>query len=1092
MQEPCSLIVSFWNLSIDGIHNTWKKMKNNLNSTQMKIALPKALRMLPIVLLAILASATTTMAGTKVTTVPQKHTVTGLVRDANTGKPISAAQIQALNNVASSTTNEKGEFVINVTNKEDVLSISAFDYAVREVAVRGLKNIVIDMYPETFSSLFRSIEGLNGKERAITVNSSSKGIVEFRLPQAISPDEFIQSELGGDVRSIYHSGNAGFGTAMFIRGLNSLNSNAQPLFVIDGVVWNRSADGFTSLQGGYFLNPLTSIETGDIESITVMKDGVSIYGSKASNGVILIKTNRGKSAVTKIDFNIMSGITQKPDAAPVMNADEYRTYASEIIGTRGLSKTEIAAFGFLKSDENGPKYNNYHNQTNWANEVYRLGNTQSYAINVNGGDERALYYFSLGYTGNNGIVQSTNMSRIHTRINADIKLSPELTTKLNVAYTTIDRDLLDDGVNERTSPTYLSLIKPPFLSPNTFTNAGVKTKDFDDADEFGIGNPAAIIQKSRNYNRQYRFNIGMTPKYEFNKNLNLTSQFNYSLEKNKESYFQPMLGTKEIYLDGYGYSYNKAANQIVRNVGMFNDSRLNYSKKINTDHSMNAFMGWRFVSDYFESDLISAHNTGSDNSTAVSSSYSYPQTSGANNLTRSISNYANVSYNFRNKYFLDVAASLDGSSRFGLETVGGYSIFGHSWGLFPSISGAWLASSEKIMKKFTAIDLLRFRGGFGVTGNDGIEDYATKAYFQTVRYIDYANGMVLTNIQNESLQWETTKRWNGGMDLGLLNNRLTISADIFSSRTSDLLTLKSLNVTSGLDAYWNNGGELSNKGYELSANLKVLNLKQFQWEVSMNVGHYENRIESLPEGDQILDLYGASVLTRVGQPAGVFYGYKTKGVFATDAEASTANTHIVNFNGSYSYFGAGDVIFDDYELDGTIDEKDMQIIGDPNPDFYGSFSSKMSYKKITLNALFSYSYGNDVYNYLRSQLESGKDMSNQSTALLSRWRTDGQQTRQPKATFGDPMGNARFSDRWIEDGSYLRLKTVSVSYRIPINNTFINGMDIWVAANNLFTLTNYLGVDPECSSGNSVLSQGIDAGLVPQTRSFFVGVKINL
>lgn len=1066
-------------------------MKNNLNSTQMKLTFPISLRMLSFVLLALLAMATPATAR-KNGDVSQKFSVTGIVRDANTGKPISAAQIQALNNVASSTTNESGQFVINITNMEEVLSVSAFDYAVREVAVRGQKNLVIDMYPETFSSFFRSFEGLNGKERTTTTTSSSKGINEFRLPQAISPDEFIHSELGGDVRSIYRSGNAGFGTNMFIRGLNSLNANAQPLFVVDGVVWNKPSEDATSLNAGYFTNPLTSIEVGDIESITVLKDGVSIYGSKASNGVILIKTNRGKSAVTKIDLNIMSGVTQRPIDIPVMNADEYRTYASELIGTRGLSKKEIAAFGFLKNDPSDANYNVYHNKTKWSDEVYQLGNTQSYAINVNGGDERALYYFSLGYTGNNGIVKTTNMSRIHTRINADIKLTPSLMTKLNVAYTNIDRSLLDDGVEARTSPTFLSMIKSPFLSPNTFTSSGTKTKDYDDADEFGIGNPAAIIQKSRNYSRQYRFNIGVTPKYQINKNLYITSQFDYNLDKNKESYFQPMLGTKEIYLKGYGYSFNKAANQILRNIGLFNDTRLNYNQKFGKDHAINAFLGWRYQNDNFESDMISAHNTGSDNNTSVLSSYSFPQTSGINNFSRSISNYASANYNFRNKYFLDVAASLDGSSRFGLETKGGYSINGHSWGLFPSINGAWVASSEEFMKHFDGIDLLRFRAGYGITGNDGIKDYATKAYYQTVRYIDYGNGIVLSNIQNETLKWETTKRWNGGMDLGLFNNRLTLSADIFSSWTSDLLTLKALNVTSGLDAFWNNGGEMSNKGYELSANLKVLNMKDFQWEMNMNVGHYKNNIESLPEGDQVINLYGGSILTRVGTPAGVFYGYKTKGVFATDAEAATANLHIVNANGSFTYFSAGDAIFEDKVVDHTIDLKDRQIIGDPNPDFYGSFSSKMSYHKITLNALFSYSYGNDVYNYLRSQLESGADMSNQSTTMLSRWRTNGQLTSQPKATYGDPLGNSRFSDRWIEDGSYLRLKTVSLSYKIPINNTFINGMDVWVAANNLWTLTKYLGVDPECSTGNSVLSQGIDAGLVPQTQSFFVGVKINL
>lgn len=1067
-------------------------MKNNLNIAQMKRILPISLRMLSIVLLAFFATSTPTLAKKMGQIMVEKFVVKGLVRDANTLKPISAAQIQAMNNVASSTTDEKGQFVINVTNTEEVLSITAFDYTVREISVRGQNNLIIDLYPETFSTFYKAFDGLNGKERVTTTISSSKGLNEFRLPQAISPDEFIHAELGGDVRSVYHSGSAGYGTSMFIRGLNSLNTNAQPLFVVDGVVWNRTFEDATSLQSGFFINPLASIEVGDIESIYVLKDGVSIYGSKASNGVILIKTNRGKSAVTKIDFNIKTGITQKPNAIPVMNAEDYRTYASDIISTQGLTKNQIAAFGFLKTDPTKPDYGAYHNQTDWSNEVYQLGNTQSYAINVNGGDERALYYFSLGYTGNNGIVKTTSMSRIHTRINADIKLTGSLTTKLNLAYTTIDRNLMDDGIDNRISPTYLSMIKAPFLSPNTFTSSGTKTKDYADADEFGVGNPSAIIQKSKNYTRQYRFNIGITPKYEFNKNLYLSSQFDFYLDKNKEFYFQPMLGTKEIYLDGFGYSHNKAANQVMRNVGLFNDTRLNYSKKIGTDHSLNAYLGWRYQSDYFESDVVSAHNTGSDNNTSVLSSYSYTQVNGINNLTRSISNYASANYNFRNKYFLNISASLDGSSRFGLETKSGYSIFGHSWGLFPSIGGAWLASSEEFMKDFSSIDLFRLRGGYGVTGNDGIEDYATKAYFQTVRYINFANGLVLSNIQNESLQWETTKRWNAGLDLGLFDNCLTLTADVFASTTSNLLTLKTSNKLTGFDAYWNNGGELSNKGFELSANLKVLNLKKFQWEINMNIGHYKNNIESLPEGDQILNLYGGSVLTSVGQPAGVFYGYKTKGVFTNDAEAALGNLHIVNTNGSYSYFGAGDVIFNDKDVNNTINDKDREIIGDPNPDFYGSFSSKMSYKKITLNALFSYSYGNDVYNYLRSQLESGVDMSNQSTIMLSRWRTDGQITKQPKAVFGDPMGNGRFSDRWIEDGSYLRLKTVSISYRIPINNTFINGMDIWVAANNLWKLTNYLGVDPECSTGNSVLSQGIDAGLIPQTQSFFVGLKINL
>ena len=234
------------------------------------------------------------------------------------------------------------------------------------------------------------------------------------------------------------------------------------------------------------------------------------------------------------------------------------------------------------------------------------------------------------------------------------------------------------------------------------------------------------------------------------------------------------------------------------------------------------------------------------------------------------------------------------------------------------------------------------------------------------------------------------------------------------------------------------------------------------------------------------------MLTAVGEPAGVFYGYKTNGVFATTAQAQAANLKILNANGTYSTFGAGDVIFVDKNKDGIIDSKDEQVIGNPNPNFYGVFNSKFSYKRFTLNALFTYSLGNDIYDYQRSQLEAGSDFSNQTTAMLRRWTAEGQLTDIPQATYGDPMGNSRFSDRWIEDGSYIRLKTVSLSYELPIKSNFIEGISLWVSASNLITMTHYLGTDPEVSANNSVYFQGVDNGLIPLTRSYYLGIKLNL
>lgn len=1018
--------------------------------------------------------------------------VKGLVRDANTKLPIAAAQIKALNNSGAATTDQQGNFTIKVVLTDEVLSVKAFDYAVREVPIKSKNQLVIDLYPEVFTPYYENQELVTGVQRNTTTVPAVKTISDFTLSQALSADEFIQSEVGGNVRSISRSGLAGIGSSLFIRGYNSLLSNSQPLYVVDGVIINNLYD-VESLFNGQSQNTLLNLDNNDILSISVLKDGTSIYGSKGSNGVILIKTTRGKSMVTKINLNVTAGLTSIPKTTPVMNADDYRIYVSDIIGSAGYTPQQIAGMSFLSDDNSSVAYNKYHNNTNWNDEVYQQGVTQNYMLNINGGDEKALYYFSLGFTQNNGIVKSTDLSRISTRFNADINLSPDVKLGTGISYTNISKSTMTDGVDFYTSPTYLAYIKAPFLSPHTFTSYGYETVTNDDADEFGIGNPSGIISASMNYSKHHYFDLSMIPTWDINKNWNLSSQLSYTLNKYEENAYDPYLGVATRFFEGFGTSENRLRNQLVRNISVSDDTRLKFNKRFDALNQLNAIIGWRYISNTFETDYVEAHNSGSDDNTLIKSSYDFRQVRGLNNDTKSISNYAAFDYSYSNRYFLSAAIAIDGSSRFGNQTEGGFQLFGHSWGVFPSINGAWLVSSEPFLKDVSAIDLLKIRAGYGITGNDGIQDYANKAYFKSVRYLDKANGLVLANIGNNKLQWETTGRASAGIDLGLLNERLNLSFDVYSSKTSDLLIWKNLGDLAGLDSYLTNAGELSNKGYELSLNARLLNLKNVQWEIGASAGHYKNRIESLPNGDFKTSVYNATILSQVGQAAGVFYGYKTNGVFSTQSEADLANLKVLNTDGTYTNFGAGDIIFDDYESDGVIDEKDMQIIGDPNPDIYGSFNSRLTIKKLTINALFNYSLGNDVYNYLRSQLESGSTLSNQTTVMKSRWSYEEQDTNQPKATYGDPLGNARFSDRWIEDGSFLRLKTISLSYNIPIKNfTFISGLDIWVAANNLFTLTNYLGVDPEFSAKNDVLFQGIDAGLVPQTRSFFMGVKINL
>ena len=1015
--------------------------------------------------------------------------LSGIVRDANTKEPVAAAQIQALNHMAAATTDENGAFKIEISSSTEVLLVNAYDYNPREIATRGRKSLEIDLYPDDFKDIYPVEEGLTGLVRSSWSINAINGINNMGNPDVVSFDGVIQSKMGGDVRAISRSGVEDIGCSLFIRGFNSINLNAQPLFVIDGVVWNNFYDN-TSLHDGFFSNTLATINLNDIENVTVIKDGTSLYGSKGSNGVIIVKTKRGKDMATKIVVNAVGGIIEKPSSLPVMDGNQFRIYTTDLLGTIDVSKVPIS-LGFLDDDPSRPNYLKYHNYTNWDDEVYRWGSSQSYNISVNGGDERALYAFSLGYTGNTGVVKNTDMQRLNTRFNTDFFLSDKVKMGLNIGFTNIDRKLLDDGVNLYTSPAYLAMIKASFLNPYSYTSLGTLTEDPEDSDNFNVSNPTAIIENALNTNKQYRLNLGIRPVFQLSPSISISNHFEYILYKIKETYYSPMVGVTSQDIEGFGISENEFRSQQVRNNGLFNDVCFQYNHPFGDNHRVNAIIGSRYIVDYYESDYAEGHNSGSDQKRNLFDEEAFKNTIGENTETKSINNYANVDYSYDNRYFLTATVSLDGSSRFGSETKGGFQMFNHSWGMFPSAHAAWLISSESFMVPATFIDRLKLRAGYGLSGNDAIDPYAWTAYFSSVRYMDRANGLILANVGNPEIQWETSTKMSIGVDANMFNDLLAITIDLYDNYTKDLLTLKSLPDVAGPGYYWCNGGELSNMGFEFSTSVKILNYNSLKWEMGASIGHYKNKIEKLDE-DFTTSIYGAEILSSVGNPAGVFYGYKTNGVFTSEADAVAANLKLIDEEGNEHYFGAGDICFVDYFEDGIIDENDRQIIGDPNPDFYGSFNNKIVVLDFTINALFTFSYGNDVYNYLRSELESGSSFINQTTMMLNRWSYEGQETNQPKAVYGDPMGNARFSDRWIEDGSYLRFKSLSVNYKIPLNSNFIEGLNIWASANNLWTLKNYLGRDPEISTNNAVLYQGIDTGLIPACRSYFLGIKLNL
>ena len=1033
--------------------------------------------------------------------------VAGRVFDAATGEPLAGAQIQAYNNKNyTAMTGEDGSFVIQVPEFVTSLAVKLEGYNLNQTSING-RTTGIDVYLR--SDLFKAdYQDATTAARSV----STKG---FESTPAITIDDEIQNRLGGDIHTMMRSANPGQGVSMFINGINSLNSNAQPLIVLDGVIFDQMYDT-EMLHTGYFNNLLQAINLEDIESVEVLKNGTAIYGAKAANGVILIRTKRCRSMATRIDVNISGGVTTRPSTMDVMGADDYRSYASELLGT---TSTKITDFKFLNPNPNYYYYNMYHNDTNWKDEAYKkTAWNQNYGIAIQGGDDVAAYNLSVGYMDSKSILKKNDMQRFNIRFNTDINFNKWFSTQFDASYTNVTRNLRDDGLesvfNQSTlaSPGFLSLAKSPFLAPYDFATDGTITSFISDADTYlnevlgtqaSLANPTAILEngeaKNKNHSDCTMINIAIAPKWQPTKDFYLSDRFAYTMQSFDEAYYTPIKG-----MPTYLASGNEAATEnskyslFSKHNAVFNDLRANWTILPNGAHHLDVFGGFRFMNDTYNASYLIGDNTGNDKTPNNSSGQRNKRTNGSDVSWRTLSYYANVNYNFQEKYYLLGQLAVESSSRFGKDADAGVKLFGVPWGIFPSIQGAWVISNEKWFRPGKGVNMLKVNAGFESVGNDAIDNSATLTYMSTAPlFTNTATSIGLTNIGNSKLRWETTNRFTAGIEGNFINNRLNVKFNYFFSKTNNLVALGTLAYVAGLSnyQYYTNEGALKNNGFDVALNAKLIDHRNFKFDVGASIGHYKNQLTSLPEGKSSFTttMYGATILSEVGRAAGVFYGYKTDGVYATSEAAQADGKYIINSTGNRDYFQAGDMKFIDQNNDGKISAEDMVVIGDPNPDIFGNISLHFNIcQRFDISANFKYSLGNDIYNYQRALLENGSMFLNQTKAVNRRWTSEGQVTDVPRVTYKDPMGNSRFSDRWIEDGSYLKLKNVTLSYRIPIQNEYIQGITVWAAANNLFTLTKYLGSDPEVSCGNGVLMQGIDAGYLTAGRSFHLGVKINL
>ena len=1060
----------------------------------------------------------------KVVKIPTYPTieVKGQCVDAATKKPLAGIMVQALNNTNyTAMTGEDGEFVIKVPTFTTALYIHAPEYLSQHVGLGSQESVLrVEMISDKFRPMYDK-----------TTHIGAAAVANIRNTTSQTMETDIEEVIGADVRSISRSGGPGYGSAMFVRGLNSLTANAQPMIVIDGIVQDMQQTRMP-LHYGDYTNLLLNINPEDIEKVTVMKNATALYGAKGAAGVILIKTKRGHSMATRIDANIGVGATLVPRTPDMMNAGQYRVYASEMLGTYPdiADYTDPATFKFLIDDPSKYYYAKFHNDTDWKEEVYHMALNQNYNINVQGGDDVGMYNLSLGYTDGQSTARENGFNCLNVRFNTDISIISQLTTRFDMSYTKVNRDVFDNGAPESltkstiSSPTFLALVKSPFLNPYTFNNVTRKlSSTLADADDYltvldpdlTLGNPTALLANGNAINKNRaettHFNTVIAPRYEFNNALNLTGVFSYTLDRVSQRYYRPEGGMPTFLIEGIGRVQNMAMSMFSKETSVVGDIRLQWTKQLR-EHYIDAYGGLRYTSFAYDDNQPEGQysSAGNDKTPNISTNMDFIDATGTDDEWRSLTWYGNVDYNYRNRYFAQLSLALESCSRFGKEADGGIGIGGVKWGVFPGLQLGWVLTNEAWFPKTRGINYLLLKAGYDISGNDDINNYAARTSFSVTKYLYKTTAAVLDNIGNESITWEQTGKLNLGFRAYLVNNRIGVDFDFYMNHTKNLLTLKSFdNPVAGINSYWSNGGSLDNIGFEVTLTAKPVVTHNLNVEVGVSAGHYKNKVKTLPNDSYIYvngqktaqgftsSIYGVeNIATIVGQPVGVFYGYKTDGVLASDKEAMAAGKngylYLTDETGAHQSFKAGDMRFVDINGDGEIGEADKTIIGDPNPDIYGNIFTNVSWKNLTLHVGFNYSLGNDIFNYQRSLLEGGNNFYNQTTAMTNRWRAEGQQTSIPRASYGDPMGNSRFSDRWIEDGSYLRLKTVNLTYKVPVNLSWLQGLSVWAEANNLLTFTHYLGNDPETSVSNAVLYQGIDAGNVALGRTFTLGLKINL
>jgi len=992
----------------------------------------------------------------------QETTVSGTVTQEGTGEPLVGVNVILKGTSKGVSTDLDGNYTITQLPADAVLSFTFLGFESKEVVVNAQISINVALTPVTSELDELVIVGYGKKKkRNLTGSIASVGSEEIEKTNQQDAVSILQGRAAG-VQVTSNSGAPGGAMTIRVRGNSSLNSGNDPLYVVDGVP--IESNSLSSLNGteNFGLNPLADINPGDIESIEVLKDAAStaIYGSRAANGVVMITTKRGKEGKAQINLNLFTGVSEITRKLSVLNASQYRAVILD--SYRNMENPTEPTFAVI--DSLSPRNNG---DVDWQEELLRIAPQYKIDLSVRGGSENVKYSWSSSFLNQDGIILNNNYKRVTSRLNVDFNATDKLKFGQSISYTNAINNRINAGGSGNLSVVRELLIRPPSYAmylPDGSLNGY----------QFGKRNPVGLAKLATHLNKTNRIIGNEYAEYEFTDALKLRSNVNLDFVSMKEDEFIPSV------LD-YRPGYNTGAVRSLTNLTWGNETYLTYNREFNEVHNFSGLLGFSFQNWKYEQTGLDGMFFPSDNIRTLNGAGTISGQE-VNIITEHsmLSYFGRLSYDYKGKYLAEVNLRADGSSRFGADNRFGY---------FPSASLGWRFSDEAFLKDNTVITDGKFRFSAGQTGNEAIGNYTSQGEFAVgVNYLDYS-GAAPTVMPNAGLTWETTTQYDAGLDLSFWKNRVMLTADYYVKLTEDLLYNVPIPRTTGFSFITQNIGSIENKGVEFTLTTRNL-VGDFKWDTNFNISSNRNKVTDLP--DELLTngfiQNGNYHILREGLPIGTFYGYQFNGVYSRDED----NVNGVTNGSQGAVFKGGDPIWEDVNGDNIIDTDDRKVIGDATPDFYGGITNNLSYKNLSLSVFFQFSYGNDIYSEINHQRNSVVRYNNLSTLALNRWREQGDVTNFPRPIQDDPLqSDSRIQSRWVEDGSYIKLKNVNLNYSFPqalIGRFGLSKLDAYVTAANLITWTKYTGFDPDVNS-YSGLRAGVDEGSYPQSRTVILGLN---